>query len=154
VTQVDGVGVPGALRLGFGLRAAHPGRQVLGVSVAELDVEHGDILRRSARSLEHLGVRVEREHRSRPEDDTLVRTIRELLAPGLTVEDLHTRTHQLRAMARDPSTVCGSTPESGGFSEVVERRLAALDTEVDQFTRLRELLARQAGAADRPPRQP
>jgi MerR family transcriptional regulator, copper efflux regulator len=82
-----------------------------------------------------------------PEDVALIRTVRELLALGLTVEDLHARAHRLPAMAREPGAVCGTAaPGPAGFSEVVAGRLAALDTEIARLSRLRERLARQAGA--------
>lgn len=87
-------------------------------------------------------------------DVTLVRTIRGLLALGLTVEDLAARPQRLQAMARDPEAVCGSSAdgstaadsEAGSFSDVVTRRLAALDAEIARLTRLREQLESRAAA--------
>jgi DNA-binding transcriptional MerR regulator len=75
-------------------------------------------------------------------DVNRIRIIRELLALGLTVEDVGAcadRLHLLEgdALPRygDPSGVCSST------SGVVERRLAALDAEIARLTRLRDELA-------------
>jgi DNA-binding transcriptional MerR regulator len=78
-------------------------------------------------------------------DVTLVRTIRELLALGLTVGDLSVRAERLQRMARDPHTVCdGTAGGSGAFSDVVARRLAALDAEIERLARLRDRLAAEA----------
>ena len=86
-----------------------------------------------------------------PSDVALVRTIRELLALGLTVEDLRSRAQRLQAMARDPGAVCGSAQNPGTFSDVVERRLAALDAEIARLARLRDDLARRAGTGTEGP---
>lgn len=80
-------------------------------------------------------------------DVALVRTIRELLALGLTVEDLRSRAPRLQAMAVDPDAVCGSARRPGTFSDVVEHRLAALDAEIARLARLRDELAQRAGAS-------
>lgn len=79
-----------------------------------------------------------------PEEVALVRVIRELLALGLTVEDLRSRAHRLHLLARDPQTRCGSGDRQGAFSEVVDRRLATMDAEIERLTHLRESLARRA----------
>ena len=82
-----------------------------------------------------------------PFDVAVVRTIRELLALGLTVEDLRVRAPRLQTMARDPGAVCGSGRPAGSFGDVVEHRLAALDAEISRLTRLRAELARRAASS-------
>ncbi|TJZ56970.1 MerR family transcriptional regulator [Streptomyces piniterrae] len=80
-------------------------------------------------------------------DVALVRVIRELLALGLTIEDLRTRADRLPLLAQDPPPPCGSggSGSSGdGFAPVVDRRIAALDEEIARLTRQREELARRA----------
>ncbi|MFG2752181.1 MerR family transcriptional regulator [Streptomyces xanthophaeus] len=86
------------------------------------------------------------------EDVALVRVIRELLAHGLTIEDLRTRAERLPLLAGDPPTRCdGSSGGNGGFAPVVDRRIAALDAEIARLTRRRGELARLAGpGAGRP----
>lgn len=77
----------------------------------------------------------------------LIRVIRELLALGLTIEDLRSRAHRLHLLATDPPARCGgSADRPGAFAEVVERRLAVLDAEIDRLTRLRTNLAERVGA--------
>ncbi|MFC5663923.1 MerR family transcriptional regulator [Kitasatospora misakiensis] len=79
-----------------------------------------------------------------PEAVTRVRVIRALLALGLTVDDLASRSHRLDLLAEDPPRSCATTGEVGPetFAPVVEQRLAALDAEIARLTRLREGLAR------------
>ncbi|MCX4683150.1 MerR family transcriptional regulator [Kitasatospora purpeofusca] len=79
-----------------------------------------------------------------------VRVIRALLALGLTVDDIVSRSHRLDLLAEDPPRSCVSDQDFGPdtFAPVVERRLAALDGEIARLTRLREALARHTG---RPP---
>ncbi|MFJ4670648.1 MerR family transcriptional regulator [Kitasatospora purpeofusca] len=76
-----------------------------------------------------------------------VRVIRALLALGLTVDDLVSRSHRLDLLAEDPPRSCASDGDFGPdtFAPVVERRLAALDAEIARLTRLREALARHTG---------
>ncbi|MFB8202501.1 MerR family transcriptional regulator [Kitasatospora purpeofusca] len=76
-----------------------------------------------------------------------VRVIRALLALGLTVDDIASRSHRLDLLAEDPPRSCASDEGSGPdtFTPVVERRLAALDAEIARLTRLREALARHTG---------
>ncbi|MFD9407051.1 MerR family transcriptional regulator [Streptomyces sp. NPDC059989] len=77
-----------------------------------------------------------------------VRIIRDLLALGLTVEDLRSRADRLHLLAEDPPPRCGAA-EAGaaeaGAAEpgIVGHRLAALDAEIRRLTRLRESLARR-----------
>ncbi|MFC8830451.1 MerR family transcriptional regulator [Streptomyces sp. NPDC057137] len=80
-----------------------------------------------------------------PDEVARVRVIRELLALGLTVEDLRAFTDRLYLLAQDPPRPCGSTEPGAATSAVVNRRLAALDAEIARLTRLRERLAREAG---------
>ncbi|MFJ9948618.1 MerR family transcriptional regulator [Kitasatospora sp. NPDC091207] len=87
-----------------------------------------------------------------------VRAIRELLALGLTVEDLRSRAHRLHLLTGDEPRSCGSADDAGPetFAPVVDRRLAALDAEIAHLTALRDNLSRQArrpspgDAADHP----
>ncbi|MFB8239518.1 MerR family transcriptional regulator [Kitasatospora purpeofusca] len=76
-----------------------------------------------------------------------VRVIRALLALGLTVDDIVSRSHRLDLLAEDPPRSCLSEADFGPdtFAPVVERRLAALDEEIARLTRLREALARHTG---------
>lgn len=72
----------------------------------------------------------------------LIRVIRELLALGLTVEDLRSRAHLLHLLATDPPAPCdGSADRPGSLSDVVDHRLALLDAEISRLTRLRTVLA-------------
>ena len=74
-----------------------------------------------------------------------VRVVRDLLALGLTLEDVRRRAHRLDLLVRDrPAASCSEGP--GEFSEVVADRLAALDDEIARLTRLRRSLAASAGA--------
>lgn len=82
-----------------------------------------------------------------PAELARVRVIRDLLALGLTLEDLRRRAHRLDLLALapppSPSPSCGNPP--GEFSDVVADRLSALDTEIARLTRLRQSLAAAAG---------
>ncbi|MBK6013905.1 MerR family transcriptional regulator [Streptomyces sp. MBT53] len=78
-----------------------------------------------------------------PAELARVRVIRDLLALGLTLEDLRRRAHRLDLLARTPPPSCGNP--QGEFSDVVADRLAALDTEITRLTRLRQSLAAAAG---------
>ncbi|MEU0304385.1 MerR family transcriptional regulator [Streptomyces sp. NPDC006175] len=75
--------------------------------------------------------------------------IRELLALGLTVEDLGHCADRLDLLMDDPPQRCGAS--GGGDAEspgVAARRLAVLDAEIARLTRLREQLASRVGAVD------
>ncbi|WP_328915168.1 MULTISPECIES: MerR family transcriptional regulator [unclassified Streptomyces] len=85
------------------------------------------------------------QRRYGPAEVARVRLIRELLALGLTVEDLRERAHRLHLLAADPRPRCGSGEHAGAFTDVVARRLAALDAEITRLTALREALAEHAG---------
>jgi DNA-binding transcriptional MerR regulator len=77
-----------------------------------------------------------------PAEVARVRAVRELLALGLTLEDVGRRADRLDALVRDRPRECRG---DGGFSEVVAARLAALDAEIARLTRLRRELAAAAG---------
>lgn len=83
----------------------------------------------------------------------LVRVIRELLSLGLTVEDLRSRADRLPLLVAEPPPRCASDDQAvrdsrpGAFVEVVDRRLAALDAEIDRLSHLRASLARRAYGA-------
>ncbi|MFD6990180.1 MerR family transcriptional regulator [Streptomyces sp. NPDC059943] len=81
-----------------------------------------------------------------PAEVARLRVIRELLALGLTVEDLRAFADRLHLLAQDPPRRCGSTEPGATTSAVVHQRLAALDAEIARLTELRSRLARQAGA--------
>ncbi|MFD8818599.1 MerR family transcriptional regulator [Streptomyces sp. NPDC059627] len=78
-----------------------------------------------------------------PDEVARVRVIRELLALGLTVQDLRSLADRLALLGELPPGRCGH-PDSDrpGFG-VIARRLAALDAEIDRLTRLREGLAQR-----------
>ncbi|WP_031511992.1 MerR family transcriptional regulator [Streptomyces sp. NRRL F-5123] len=79
-----------------------------------------------------------------PEEVARVVVIRELLALGLTLEDVRRRADRLDALTQDPPRECCG---DGGFSDVVAGRLAALDAEIARLTRLRQDLAAAAAGA-------
>ena len=81
-----------------------------------------------------------------PAEISRVRVIRELLALGLTVEDLRRSADRLHLLEQDPPARCGSGEPGTPAAEfgVVGRRLAALDAEIDRLAALRENLARRA----------
>ncbi|MFH8837130.1 MerR family transcriptional regulator [Streptomyces sp. NPDC017868] len=87
-----------------------------------------------------------------PGEVARVRVIRELLAAGLTVDDLASRAHRLEALLEDPPRRCSGAAGPETFAPVITARLAALDTEIARLTALRERLARHAsaGGADVP----
>lgn len=76
-----------------------------------------------------------------PDDVARVRVIRELLALGLTVEDLRSVADRIGLLVENPQRRCGQPDSDVPGSGVVERRLAALDTEIDRLSRLRDRLA-------------
>ncbi|MFJ9340838.1 MerR family transcriptional regulator [Streptomyces sp. NPDC101733] len=79
-----------------------------------------------------------------PAEIARVRVIRGLLAVGLTVEDLRVRADRLDLLAQDPPPRCDPAGPDDEGSDVVERRLAALDAEIARLTSLRAHLARRA----------
>ncbi|MEU8173009.1 MerR family transcriptional regulator [Microbispora hainanensis] len=82
-----------------------------------------------------------------PRDIARIRLVRQLLALGLTIEDVARcadRLHLLEGDTLPPygSPGCsGSGDGSGGSSGVVQRRIAALDAEIARLTDLRNRLA-------------
>ncbi|MFB7837093.1 MerR family transcriptional regulator [Streptomyces sp. NPDC056056] len=82
-----------------------------------------------------------------PADVARVRVIRNLLALGLTLEDLRRRAHRLDLLVQDPAGSCDGRP--GEFHGVVADRLATLDAEIARLTHLRESLAAAAGGPER-----
>ncbi|MFD6278656.1 MerR family transcriptional regulator [Streptomyces sp. NPDC060209] len=88
----------------------------------------------------------QRQYGSR--DVARVRVIRELLALGLTVEDLGHCADRLDLLMDDPPQRCGASGEGdAGSPGVAARRLAVLDAEIDRLTRLRGQLAARVGPA-------
>ncbi|MBV2153049.1 MerR family transcriptional regulator [Kitasatospora sp. SUK 42] len=79
-----------------------------------------------------------------PAEVARVRAIRQLLAVGLTVDDLVSRVHRLDLLSEDPPRRCTDAPGPETFAPVIEARLTALDTEIARLTALRERLARHA----------
>jgi MerR family copper efflux transcriptional regulator len=79
-----------------------------------------------------------------PGDVARVRIIRDLLALGLTVEDLRSCADRLHLLAEDPPPRCGAVEPGKAASGIVGRRLAALDAEIVRLAGLRERLARRA----------
>ncbi|MGW4892486.1 MerR family transcriptional regulator [Kitasatospora sp. NPDC004240] len=86
-----------------------------------------------------------------PAEVARVRVIRELLALGLTVEDLRASAERLHLAGADVDPVrCGSGEPATPAVGVALRRLAALDAEIARLTALREGLAtRLAGLPGR-----
>ncbi|WP_371482404.1 MerR family transcriptional regulator [Kitasatospora sp. NBC_00315] len=82
-----------------------------------------------------------------PGEIARVRVIRELLALGLTIEDLRGCADRLHLLGQDPPPRCGSVEPGSPGSGVVGRRLAALDAEIDRLAHLRESLALHASGA-------
>lgn len=78
-----------------------------------------------------------------------VRVIRELLSLGLTVEDLVARAECLHRLDAGQLPRYGDVPCTK-TSGVVERRIAALDAEIDRLTRLRGELAARTIDLNRP----
>ncbi|MFJ8624841.1 MerR family transcriptional regulator [Kitasatospora sp. NPDC093550] len=87
-----------------------------------------------------------------PADIARVRVIRQLLAVGLTVDDLASRPHRLDLLAEDPPRRCTADPGPETYAPVVRARLATLDAEIARLTALRTKLAHHAatGGADIP----
>ncbi|MFF3941048.1 MerR family transcriptional regulator [Streptomyces phaeofaciens] len=76
-----------------------------------------------------------------PGEVARVRVIRELLALGLTVEDLRAVADRIDVLVENPRRRCGPPDSDAPGSGVVDRRIAALDTEIERLTRLRAGLA-------------
>ncbi|MGW6796771.1 MerR family transcriptional regulator, partial [Streptomyces chartreusis] len=76
-----------------------------------------------------------------PEEVARVRVIRELLALGLTVEDLRSVVDRIGLLVENPQRQCGRPDSEAPGSGVVDRRIAALDAEIDRLSRLRAGLA-------------
>lgn len=87
-----------------------------------------------------------------PAEVARVRAIRQLLAVGLTVDDVASRAHRLDLLEQDPPVRCSSFPGPDTFAPVVYARLAALDAEIARLTALRARLAHHVatGGADVP----
>ncbi|MFC9324077.1 MerR family transcriptional regulator [Kitasatospora sp. NPDC057015] len=79
-----------------------------------------------------------------PAEVARVRVIRDLLALGLTVEDLRGCADRLHLLDGDQPPRCGSVEPGTPGSGVVGRRLAVLDAELARLAGLRENLARRA----------
>jgi DNA-binding transcriptional MerR regulator len=76
-----------------------------------------------------------------PGEVARIRLIRELLALGLTVEDLRACADRLHLLSEGSAVRCAPTAPSDG---IVGRRLATLDAEIARLTRLRDGLAGRA----------
>lgn len=76
-----------------------------------------------------------------PDDVARARVVRELLALGLTVEDLSGVADRIDVLVKNPQRRCGPADPGVPGSRVADRRLAALDAEIDRLTRLRDRLA-------------
>ncbi|MEU6425813.1 MerR family transcriptional regulator [Microbispora sp. NPDC046973] len=89
-----------------------------------------------------------------PRDVARIRLVRQLLALGLTIEDVARCADRLDLLEGDtlpPYGSPGCSGDSGGRagSGVVQRRIAALDAEIARLTDLRDRLA---SAVAEPPR--
>ncbi|MGW3285321.1 MerR family transcriptional regulator [Streptomyces sp. NPDC001002] len=78
-----------------------------------------------------------------PGEVARVRVIRELLALGLTVEDLRSVADRIDVLVENPRRRCGQPDSEVPGSGIVDRRIAALDAEIDRLTGLRTRLARR-----------
>jgi MerR family copper efflux transcriptional regulator len=78
-----------------------------------------------------------------PGEVARVRVIRELLALGLTVEDLRSFADRIGLLVENPQRRCGRPDADVPGAGVVDRRIAALDAEIDRLTRLRNGLAQR-----------
>ncbi len=78
-----------------------------------------------------------------PDEVARIRVIRELLALGLTVEDLRSFADRIGLLVENPRQRCGRPDSDVPGSGVIDRRLAALDAEIDRLTRLRTDLAQR-----------
>jgi MerR family copper efflux transcriptional regulator len=76
-----------------------------------------------------------------PREVARVRVIRELLSLGLTVADLRTCADRLDLLEGDTLPPYGGPGPCSTTTGIVQRRIAALDAEIDRLTRLRERLA-------------
>ncbi|MEU5771427.1 MerR family transcriptional regulator [Streptomyces asoensis] len=85
------------------------------------------------------------QRRYGPDVVARVHVIRELLALGLTVEDLRCIADRIQLLVEDPQRCCAADDPAARGSGVVARRLAAIDSEIDRLTGLRTRLARQTG---------
>ncbi|RKS78714.1 DNA-binding transcriptional MerR regulator [Actinomadura pelletieri DSM 43383] len=79
------------------------------------------------------------QRRYGPREVARVRTIRRLLAVGLTIEDLRHCAHLLHLLEADDPTGGGCRQGSG----IAQRRLDALNSEITRLTHLRDALAAQ-----------
>ncbi|GIH63582.1 MULTISPECIES: MerR family transcriptional regulator [Microbispora] len=75
-----------------------------------------------------------------PRDIARIRLVRQLLALGLTIEDVARCADRLDLLEGDTLPPYGSPGCSGG-SGVVQRRIATLDAEIARLTDLRDRLA-------------
>ncbi|MET7743446.1 MerR family transcriptional regulator [Streptomyces sp. NPDC005385] len=79
-----------------------------------------------------------------PGEVARIKVIRDLLALGLTVEDLCRLADRIPLLVDDPRRECSGDTQSPGAG-VVHRRLAALDKEISRLSTLRTRLAAQTG---------
>ncbi|WP_182908327.1 MerR family transcriptional regulator [Microbispora sp. H13382] len=82
-----------------------------------------------------------------PREVARIRLVRQLLALGLTIEDVARCADRLDLLEGDTLPPYGSPGCSGG-SGVVQHRIAALDAEIARLTDLRDRLA--SAVAERP----
>ncbi|MDX3233617.1 MerR family transcriptional regulator [Streptomyces sp. ME19-01-6] len=87
------------------------------------------------------------QRRYGPDEAAHVRAIRELLALGLTVQALRGIADRIQLLVDDPQRRCALADAASPASGVVERRLAAIDAEIDRLGRLRDRLAQRTGQA-------
>lgn len=90
----------------------------------------------------------------RPADVTRVRLIRRMLSLGLTVEDVTSAVDVLDRYDGEPLPADGETPEfewddHAHAASVLQRRIAALNAQIDRLTGLRDHLVACAAAVSR-----
>jgi len=78
-----------------------------------------------------------------PGEVARVRVIRELLALGLTVEDLRSVADRIDVLVDNPRQRCGYRDSEVPGSGIVDHRIASLDAEIARLTDLRNRLAQR-----------
>ena len=88
------------------------------------------------------------QRRYGPDEIARVHVLRELLGLGLTtVEDLRGIADRIQLMVEDPGRRCANADATSPASGVVERRPAAIDSEIDRLSRVRARPAQRTGRA-------
>ncbi|WP_435864457.1 hypothetical protein [Streptomyces sparsogenes] len=73
----------------------------------------------------------------------VVRTVRQLLALGLTVQDIQQIADRLPQLVEISLEDCAGIDFSDPAADIIDRRLTAIDAEIARLTRLRDTLTAQ-----------